>query len=111
MKRKSAGEDSEDEDFPDPRDEEDEYEEYDEELDDGEFQDVVTAEERQKIELQFERTLEEYGDEEIGELEDVSARPAVSCCQWSLTYLVIICARRTTKETSLWTATTRCSRA
>ncbi len=34
--------------------------------------DPITEDERQKIELAFERTLGEYDEEEIGELEDVS---------------------------------------
>ncbi len=66
-----------------------EFSDFDEDYDEEEsslageesFKDVVSPEERQKIEMQFERTLDEYGDEELGELEDVSllciaSRPA-----------------------------------
>lgn len=62
-------------------DSDEEYEEFSDfeenEEEEGEedrvFRDVVSAEERRKIELQFERTLEEYDDDEIGDLEDVGA--------------------------------------
>lgn len=60
-------------------DSDEEFSDFDEEdaeggydsAEDRAFRDVVSAEERRKIELQFERTLEEYDEDEIGDLEDV----------------------------------------
>lgn len=60
-----------DEEFSDFGEDDEEEEGYDSE-EDRAFRDVVSAEERLKIEMQFERTLDEYGEDEIGELEDVS---------------------------------------
>ena len=61
----------EDDDEDDYWEEDDEYEEY-EEYEEEDPLEGITDEERRKIEIQFDRTLDEYGDEEIGELEDVS---------------------------------------
>lgn len=65
---------------------------------DGDFVDVVTEDERAKIELQFERTLGEYDDDEIGELEDVSGMfilLLMSC------YLLFIWCRCIAKQTTI----------